>query len=198
MRGIEGDSWLLKIARSNILPRAPRANYWRLHHRHQAGPDHPQIASGGPVILRILILFSFLARHHPFTWTSSKLQSGFFVVVSCFTLLWRPYKQNFRNNVDIFMLGLLALSLTFLTETNYPGSNSSTSSLLLTTLLLSVPHMVLIFYICYMLSKPESRHNSVAQKQLQNIEKMCAGYHAINWRQVWRLSLVLAPCQTGC
>ena len=36
---------------------------------------------------------------------------------------------------------------------NYPGSNSSTSSLLLTTLLLGVPHMVLIFYICYMLSK---------------------------------------------
>ena len=44
-------SWQLKIARSKILRHASRANYWQLHHRHQAGPDHPQIASGGPELL---------------------------------------------------------------------------------------------------------------------------------------------------
>ena len=113
-----------------------------------------RMVSASFLILRILVLFSFLTRHHQRTLTSSKLQCGFFVVVSCLYAFMRPYKQNYRNNVDIFMLGLLAiLSLTFLTETNYPRSNSSTLLILLTTLLLGVPHMVLIFYICYMLSK---------------------------------------------
>ena len=113
-----------------------------------------RMVSASFLILRILILFSFLVRYHQHTLSSSKLQCGIFVVVACLYAFMRPYKQNFRNNVDIFMLGLLAiLSLTFLTETNYPGSNSSTLSILLTTLLLGVPHMVLIFYICYMLSK---------------------------------------------
>ena len=113
-----------------------------------------RMVSASFLILRILILFSFLPPHHQCTWTSSKLQSGFFVVVSRLYAFMRPYKQNFRNNVDTFMLGLLAiLSLTFLSGTNYPGSNSSTLSVLLTTLLLGVPHMVLMFYTCYMLSK---------------------------------------------
>ena len=44
----EVPSWQLKIARSKILRRALRANDCQLHHQHQAGPDHPQIASGGP------------------------------------------------------------------------------------------------------------------------------------------------------
>ena len=32
-----------------MLLRASPANCSRLYHRHQAGPDHPRIASGGPV-----------------------------------------------------------------------------------------------------------------------------------------------------
>ena len=40
--------WQLKIARSKILPQALHANYWLLHQRHQAGPDHLQIVSGSP------------------------------------------------------------------------------------------------------------------------------------------------------
>ena len=62
--------------------------------------------------------------------------------------------MNVRNNVDTVMLGLLALlSLAFLTETNYPDTPSSAQSILVTTLLLGVPHMVLILYICYVLAK---------------------------------------------
>ena len=45
----ESASWLLKIARFKILPCALCANYWQLHHQLQVGPDHPQIASSGPV-----------------------------------------------------------------------------------------------------------------------------------------------------
>ena len=52
------------------------------------------------------------------------------------------------------MLGLLALlSLAFLTETNYPGTQSSALSILLTTLLLIVLHLVLIIYICYVFAR---------------------------------------------
>ena len=50
----ENASWLLRIARSQILPGATRANYWRLYHR---GPDHPQIASSGPVRYLTEMLF---------------------------------------------------------------------------------------------------------------------------------------------
>ena len=105
------------------------------------------------LILRILTLPSFLFRHHYF-WSSSEVQCALFVITSCFFATMRPYKSNLRNNVDTVMLGVLALlSLGFLTETNYPGTVSSTKSILLTTLLLGIPHMVLILYICYVLAK---------------------------------------------
>ena len=66
----------------------------------------------------------------------------------------RPYKSNLGNNVDIWMLVLLAmLSLAFLIETIYPETQTSTFFVEVTILLLGVPHVVLIFYICYVLAK---------------------------------------------
>ena len=66
----------------------------------------------------------------------------------------RPYKSNLSNNVEIWMLGLLGmLSLAFLIATIYPWTKTSKSSIVAMILLLSVPHMVLIFYICYVLAK---------------------------------------------
>ena len=46
-------SWLLKIARQKILPRATHENYGQLHHW---GPDHPQIAFDGPGVSRNMML----------------------------------------------------------------------------------------------------------------------------------------------
>ena len=44
-----------KKPRSKFLPRTSRAIYYQLHHRHQAGPDHPEIGSSGPAMPRIVI-----------------------------------------------------------------------------------------------------------------------------------------------
>ena len=157
--------------------------------QYKDGTDGSQdfrMVSASFLILRILILFSFLVRYHQHTWTSSKLKKTsiwIFVAVSCLYAFMRPYKQNFRNNVDIFMLGLLAiLSLTFLTETNYPGSNSSTSSLLLInhTAVKCSTHGTDILHLLRAIK--ESRHNTVAHKELQNIEKMHAGYQSTGGR----------------
>ena len=53
---------LAKIASSKILPRTLRANFWQLHHRHQAGPDHSEIASSGPGYI-YSYLYTFLYFH---------------------------------------------------------------------------------------------------------------------------------------
>ena len=105
------------------------------------------------LILRILVLFSLALRSHQ-AWISLLIGCLFFVVASCFFATMKPYKSNLSNNVDIWMLGLLAmLSLAFLTETIYPGTRTSTYSVAAILVLLGVPHMVLIFYICYVLAK---------------------------------------------
>ena len=143
--------------------------FWRWHALHMSvesfqgqykdgtnGTRDFRMVSASFLILRILILPSFFAQHLNF-WSSSELQCALFVIASCIFATIRPYKSNLRNNVDTLMLGLLALlSLAFLTETNYPGTVSSAQSILLTTLLLGVPHLILILYICNVLAKKAS------------------------------------------
>ena len=105
------------------------------------------------LILRLLILIGILTRHHN-AWISLLIACLVFVVASCFHATMRPYNSNLSNNVDIWMLGLLAvLSLAFLIETIYPFTQTSTTSFVAIFLLIGVPHMVLIFYICYVLAK---------------------------------------------
>ena len=88
------------------------------------------------------------------TWLSLLIGSFVFVVASCFYATIRPYKSNLSNSIDIWMLGLLGMmSLAFLIATIYPWTQTSKYCIVILILLLGVPHMVLIFYICYVLAK---------------------------------------------
>ena len=100
------------------------------------------------LILRILTLASFMNRNY----YSSLGQTAFLVSVTCFYAIARPYKLSSKTNTDIIVLFLLEL---FSLATNNPSKTFFTylSTVLLSALLLSVPHMALIFYICYMLAK---------------------------------------------
>ena len=114
-----------------------------------------RMVSASFLILRMLILASFLPHHKIDIFPSPKLQCILFITATGFYAIAKPYKSNLRNIADILILVLLAIvSLILLDATrNSADIKVFTISVLLTTLLLGVPHMVLIFYICYMLSK---------------------------------------------
>ena len=100
------------------------------------------------LILRILILASFLPNIVS-VWPSSGLRCAFYICALFFYSITRPYKSNVCNNVDVLTLFLLAImSLTFLYATFHPETKTSPHfSLTAALLLLSAPHLVLIFYI---------------------------------------------------
>ena len=108
-----------------------------------------RMVSASFLILRILILALFL-NHHRLLSHTLILQGIFIAGVSCIHAITRPYKLNFMNNVDIVILFLLEI-LILITTT--PGSISLSYFILVTTLLLLIPHMVLIFCICHTLAK---------------------------------------------
>ena len=81
---------------------------------------------------------------------TSELQGVIFVCAICFHAITRPYKLNFMNNVDIAILFLLEI-LTFAAINSVPDFLAY--FILVSTLLLGVPHMVLIFYLCCKLAK---------------------------------------------
>ena len=105
------------------------------------------------LILRILTMATFANRHYSY-YTSSGLQCLLFVSTSCFYAVVRPYKLNFRNNIDIcilFMLGVFSGML--LLATFHPATKAPFMYYALgTELVLCIPHMVLAFYICYVLA----------------------------------------------
>ena len=100
------------------------------------------------LILRILILILFL-NHTRLPSHTAELQATVFVCATFIHAITRPYKLNLMNNVDIAILFLLEmLTVVLHSSLEYqsfiiPGS----------TLLLLIPHMVLIFYICHKLAK---------------------------------------------
>ena len=100
------------------------------------------------LILRILILAFFIDRHH--YEQNSSVQCVILAVASCFYAVVKPYKLNFMNNVDIVILFLLAV---FLVATSHSVSHHFPYVLLISVLLLGIPHMVLILYVCYRLTK---------------------------------------------
>ena len=107
-----------------------------------------RMLSASFLILRILIVASFIPHHYSF-WPSSEQRCVLLMSVCGFYAITRPYKLNFRNNVDVLILVLLAtLLLTFQT----PKKKDITFCSWVSAVLLSVPHMVLIFYICYELA----------------------------------------------
>ena len=100
------------------------------------------------LILRILILTSFLPNTVS-VWPSSGLRCAFYISALFFYCITRPYKSNVCNNVEVLTLFLLAImSLTFLYATFHPETKTSPHfALTAALLLLTAPHLVLIFYI---------------------------------------------------
>ena len=109
-----------------------------------------RMVSASFLILRILTLASFL-RHHLAT---SGLQCVLYACASLLYAVMRPYKVNFRNNVALFILALLeSVSVVLLLARYHPATSIFPYIVLGSTVLLGVPHMVLIFYICYVLAE---------------------------------------------
>ena len=111
-----------------------------------------RMVSASFLLLRILILASF----HVSSWyVSAGPQAAVLLCALCFHAIVKPYKMNCRNNVDILILALLMVfSVELLVAAYaYPKEPNFTHCALGSALLLSVPHMTLIFYICYVLSK---------------------------------------------
>ena len=96
---------------------------------------------------------SFENRYH--LYGASALQCILFGCALTFYAVIRPYKMNLCNNVDILTLVLLAgLSVELCIAANYIAVPQVFAYYaLVTILLLLVPHMVLIFYIFYLLAK---------------------------------------------
>ena len=107
-----------------------------------------RMVSASFLILRILILFLFL-NHRRLLSHTSMLQGAFIAGASCIHAITRPYKLNFMNNVDIAILFLLEI-LIFVTSISLPPL--LTYIILGTTLLLLIPHMILIFCVCHKLA----------------------------------------------
>ena len=75
-----------------------------------------------------------------------------FASATGFYALTRLYRSNVKNNIDICILLLLeGLSFEFYTAMYQPTSLTSRRAIVISTLLISVPHMILILYICNML-----------------------------------------------
>ena len=112
-----------------------------------------RMASASFLILRFLYIALFLNRI-PSPWQLSEVKCVLFICASYLHAITRPYKLNYMNNVDVSILILLALmSVTILAATVHPATYTIKLSFMISTLLLCVPHMVLIFYISYGLAK---------------------------------------------
>ena len=112
-----------------------------------------RMLSASFLILRILILASF---HNYTFWLSAGPQAAVLLCALCFHAVLKPYKTDFRNNVDVLILAvLMVISAELLVLAFDPPTTEPyvTGYALGSTLMLSVPHMVLILYIWYLLAK---------------------------------------------
>ena len=108
-----------------------------------------RMVSASFLILRILILALFL-YHHSSTLHIAEMQSVLLLCATCLHAITKPYRLNFMNNVDILILFLLEI---FILGTSNFTSDLLRCIILVSTLLLLIPHMVLIFYIFHKLAK---------------------------------------------
>ena len=91
-----------------------------------------RMVSASFLILRILTMASFLPHHKLDVCPSLALQCGLFVCATGFCAIAKPYKLNLRNNSDILILVLLAVtSLISLNATYNSGVKKFTSSVLM-------------------------------------------------------------------
>ena len=108
-----------------------------------------RVVSASFLILRILTMASFV--HHRYS--SSGAQCILFVCASCIYAITRPYKVNFRTSIDILIFALLEiLTVELLFSVNHAAIPEFIYYIFGSVLLLSVPHVVLIFYICCVLA----------------------------------------------
>ena len=149
------------------------------------------------LILRILILALFL-NHNCYT-GSSLGQTALLASVTCVYITVRPYKLNFMTTVDILILFLL--EILFLATCDSATSNPATALfnvLLIPTLLLYIPHMVLIFYICYMIAKKAgiAQYLQIKYRTLRRYVQAITSTGQIE-ADIWRLNVILVRCLTG-
>ena len=112
-----------------------------------------RMVSASFLILRILAVASFINRYHS-DLSPSATQCALFVSATCLYAILRPYKSNSNNNADFTVLVLLALTLlAFLVVMYRPSASTFARQLSISALLICIPHLVLIFYICYDLAK---------------------------------------------
>ena len=100
---------------------------------------------------------SFLASiffKNQVTLYSAELQCTLFVGASILYAVMRPYKSNLSSNIDYLILALLGIiSIELMSASWHIKTGVFRQYFLVSMLLLSVPHIVLIFYICYVLAK---------------------------------------------
>ena len=122
-----------------------------------------RMVSASFLILRILTMATyFLSQPHGI---SSGLQYVLFTVSFCIYAVIRPYKLNLRNNVDFLILVLLEkMSFELFAGIYHIAPSDFTYYIKATILLLGVPHMVLIFYACYVLAKKASITHCLKRK----------------------------------
>ena len=105
------------------------------------------------LVLRILYLTIFMNTQHSDPPTSVHACITF-ACATGFYALTRPYRSSVKNNMDILILLLLeGLSFAFYTVMYMPTSTTSRCAIVISTLLIALPHMVLILYICNTLAK---------------------------------------------
>ena len=99
-------------------------------------------------------LYTICFFHRNPLWISAGLQCILLVGASGIYAVLRPYKSNFRNNIDYLVLTLLEIfSAVVVLAVVYIGSSFNlVKYVLVTALLLGAPHMILILYICYVLA----------------------------------------------
>ena len=117
-----------------------------------------RMLSASFLILRILTMTSFLASiisfENQLPSLLVELQCAFFVGASILYAVMRPYKLNLSNNVDYLILTLLGvISIELIVASRHIQTVAFRRYFLISMLLLGVPHIVLIFYICYVLAK---------------------------------------------
>ena len=100
------------------------------------------------LILRILVMCAY-TYHFYEEGIILLIQGVLFICAACFHAIARPYKTTYMNNVDIVILNLLCLLSLVLVYLLYLSDRRHS---LMPILLLGVPHITLIFYICYKLA----------------------------------------------
>ena len=123
------------------------------------------MVSASSLILRILILALFL-NHNSYIWGSLG-QTVLLAIFTCFYAIARPYKLKFMTTVDILIFFLpetLALATSYSATSN--PSKAVFNVILIPISLLSVPHVLVIFYIHLLYVGKEGRHHSMPANKI--------------------------------